>query len=60
VDGNAARPVAFIAAYESLDGRRAFVLANATEAEQEVRCAMPGGEEKTYRLAPRDLRLVRE
>jgi len=57
-EGDRKVPTVFIAAYEALDGRRAFVLANATHEAQEVRCAMPGRQETTYCLAPRDLRLV--
>ena len=52
-------PAVFIAAYESLDGRRAFVLANATEREQDVRCLSPGRRERSFHLAPRELRLVK-
>ena len=57
-DGGRAVPAVFVGAYESLDGRRAFVLANATAQEQDVRCAWPKEPETSFRLAPRELRLV--
>jgi hypothetical protein len=57
-DGGRAVPAVFVGAYESLDGRRAFVLANATAQEQDVRCAWPKEPEMSFRLAPRELRLL--
>ena len=57
-DGTA--PAVFVAAYESEDGRRAFVLANATTDKQDVRCVWPGGKTMEFQLEPRDLRLVKE
>ncbi|MBR0506575.1 MAG: hypothetical protein IJJ84_14335, partial [Kiritimatiellae bacterium] len=57
LDGGAV-PAVFVGAYESLDGRRAFVLANATAQKQNVRCAWPKEPEMSFRLAPRELRLV--
>ena len=53
-------PAVFIAAYESEDGRRALVLANATADTQSVRCVWPGGKTMEFKLEPRDLRLIKE
>lgn len=50
-------PAVFVAAYESLDGRRALVLANATDKEQEVRVSSPGSPDRLLRLSPRELLL---
>ena len=55
-DGRPA-PAVFIAAYESLDGRRAYVLANATHEAQDVRCTFSDEREQSLRLAPAELRL---
>ena len=58
--GGGTAPAVFIAAYESEDGRRALVLANATADTQSVRCVWPGGKTMEFKLEPRDLRLIKE
>lgn len=51
-------PAVFVSAYEALDGRRALVLANATDKEQEVRRTLTGGSKETILLKPREMRLT--
>ena len=58
--GGGTAPAVFVAAYESEDGRRAFVLANATTDKQDVRCVWPGGKTMEFHLEPRELRLTKE
>jgi len=56
-EDGAVMPAVYVAAYESLDGRRAIVLANATHVPQDVRCTFKGGRTLSFRLAPEELRL---
>ena len=51
-------PAVFHAAYESLDGRRAYVFGNATERGQNV-AYCENGEWKRICLKPAELRLIR-
>ena len=53
------RPNVHSAAYESLDGRRALVFANATAKPQAVTYEAAAGELRTLKLDPDDLKLVR-
>ena len=52
------KPVAFCNAYESLDGRRAVVVVNATAASQTV-TLLENGTRRTLTLAPDEIRLMR-
>ena len=50
--------MAFCNAYESLDGRRAVVVVNATAASQTV-TLLENGTRRTLTLAPDEIRLMR-